>query len=363
MKKESKFIFDGSNESEKKIVYGRAILFTLFGLIIFLLYLYFFVGFNAILNVIKEVDPLVYSFYYSLTIAAAFLSLIFFALTWYDLLEGLSIHINFKSVLLYCLIARFVDLLLPTEAVSGEITRLYLASKNRSEEGFIGKLTASLVIHRLLSMTVTLVGLLLGSVYIFFQYQVPSLISNLLVAVSTGTLLTIVFLVFLSVKVEIAAKIVNWLLIVAHKLSKSRLDIEKWRIKSMKSLQAFHSGVSIIRKNSKNLLKPILYTVISWFLHLSTYHTVFYALGFHISLSVSIVVFSISVAVQTIPIGLPVGLVEIVMSTLYSFFNIDLSVSGTATTLIRVVTFWFELFIGYLASQWIGIKMFMKKAY
>jgi len=262
---------------------------------------------------------------------------------------------------LYCLVSRFVDLLLPTEAISGEITRLYLASEG-SEEDRIGRVTASLVIHRLLSMTTTLLGLLAGSAIILLNYEITVYLSSLLVTISAGTAATILLLLYLSLRREPAERLIDRLLGLASSILRGRLNVAMWREKALKAVQSFHQGVDAIRERPRNLVKPAIFTVISWFFHLSTYQTVFYALGLDVPFSVSVVVFSISVAVQTIPIGLPVGLVEIVMTTLYTLFNIDIAVSGTATTLIRVVTFWFEILIGYAAAQWIGMKTMLGRA-
>ena len=197
---------------------------------------------------------------------------------------------------------------------------------------------------------------------VFFSYKVPDFVSNLLLTVSAGTFFTIVLLLYLSFKVDKAIKLTDLTLQILHKLLGSRINIQKWRSKAFETIEAFNRGINIVRKDAKALIKPLIYAVISWFLHLSTYQTVFYALGVNVSFPVSIVVFSISVAVQTVPIGLPVGLVEIVMATLYVLFKIDIAVSGTATALIRAITFWFELFVGYVAAQWLGIKMVFKEA-
>ena len=76
-----------------------------------------------------------------------------------------------------------------------------------------------------------------------------------------------------------------------------------------------------------------------------------------------IVVFSITLAVQTIPVGLPLGPTDIVMSNLFvMFFGVEHGViSGTATMLIRVITFWFQILGGYLIVQWLGIRQVLNK--
>ncbi len=47
------------------------------------------------------------------------------------------------------------------------------------------------------------------------------------------------------------------------------------------------------------------------------------------------------------------------MTTLYSLFGVPIGVSAAATVLIRVLTVWLRLLIGFVAVQWIGIKALM----
>ena len=51
-----------------------------------------------------------------------------------------------------------------------------------------------------------------------------------------------------------------------------------------------------------------------------------------------------------------VGLVEIVMTSLYGLLGVPVGISAAATVLIRVLTVWFRLLLGFVAVQWIGIK-------
>jgi uncharacterized protein (TIRG00374 family) len=87
-------------------------------------------------------------------------------------------------------------------------------------------------------------------------------------------------------------------------------------------------------------------------------YLVFVSLGHPVSFIIVTIVFSISVSIQNVPIGVPaeVGLIEIVMTSLYGLFGVPLGVSAAATILIRILTAWFKFFIGFLAAQWIGIK-------
>jgi uncharacterized membrane protein YbhN (UPF0104 family) len=94
---------------------------------------------------------------------------------------------------------------------------------------------------------------------------------------------------------------------------------------------------------------------------------VFLSLGFlgvAISISAIIIVYSISGAIQNIPIGVipgEVGLTEIIMTSLFALLGnpASIAVFAVATVLIRVLTLWVRLLIGGIVVQLLGIKSIM----
>jgi uncharacterized protein (TIRG00374 family) len=74
------------------------------------------------------------------------------------------------------------------------------------------------------------------------------------------------------------------------------------------------------------------------------------------------VVYSISVNIQTVSISIPgdIGLVEVVMSSIYGLFGVDAGLATAATLLIRLITVWLSLIIGFIAVQWIDLKDLVK---
>jgi len=70
------------------------------------------------------------------------------------------------------------------------------------------------------------------------------------------------------------------------------------------------------------------------------------------------IVYCISIGIQSAPVGIPgeVGVLEVVMTSLYTLLNVDIGVAAAATILTRVITLWLRLLIGGLTVQWLGIK-------
>jgi len=331
------------------------------GLLAFMLYLYFFVGFDSMLEILEKVDPVEYSLYYSLTLVAILVSMIFYAMTWHELLKVLSLDLSLKKAFLYSWVGNFVDLVLPLETVSGEFTRLYLI---REEVNDIGRAIASLVYHRIISISTTLITLIVSSLYLIMGYNIQMDIILFLSVVVIGTAATVILLLYLSLNEKAAGRIVDFLMRLASLFIKSEKRLASLKERALSDLSVFHSSVKSVGKNPRILAKSFMYSYLSWFSHLAIYLLVFYALGVSWILQCipqMIVVFSITLAVQTVPVGFPVGLVELVMTYLYNILlSTSPAVNGLATSLIRVVTFWFQILVGFLIVQWLGIKRLLQ---
>jgi len=343
---------------KKRSIIKRGFLLLFIGLSVFLIYLYFLggvTGFANIASTLRRANLL----YYSLAFASIILGTLFYSLTWHRLLSLLSIRSAFRKTFLYIWVGTFVDLLVPAEAITGEITRAYLMS--RSLSGDTGKVVASIVSHRLLSMAITLGGLILSSAFFVLKYKPAGLIVNFIMVVSVGTAASIILLYYLFSRKKVTEKVVNWLISFLTFVSRGRWHLTGLRSRIQTTLKAFHEGIEILISRPKSLALPTAFSLAAWFFHMLTPFFVFVSIGFHVPLSAIIVVYSISIALQTIPIGVPgeVGLIEIVMTSLYTLLGIPVVISAAATVLTRVITLWFKLFVGYMATQWVGIKVLM----
>ena len=341
---------------EKSSLIRRGIPLLLIGLFIFLLYLYFFVGITDILVVIQRVNiP-----YYLLAFASVLASTTFYSLTWQGLLNMLLINAPFRKTFLFTWIGIFVDLLIPAEAISGEISRAYLMSKslNRNAGGVI----ASVMGHRVLSMGITLIGLIIGLILFITKYGASGLILSFVIFIGISTTLSLVLICYLFLSRRTAEKMVNWLINVLTFISGGRWQLNGFKSKAQRLLEEFYQGIEVLSRRPEGLIWPVFLSVTAWFFDLFTVFLVFISLGFKIPWSTILIVYSISTAVQTIPLGIPaeLGVAEIVMTSLYTILGIPSMISAAATVLVRVLIVWLRLAIGYVAVQWVGIKILMK---
>lgn len=339
--------------SEKRVNIKRIVPFLLIGLLIFIGYLYFFVDIPEMLTIIQRVDL----FYYLLAVAVLLLSMLAYSLTWQYFLRPLSINVPFRKTFLFTWVGVFVDLLIPAESISGDASKAYLMSKDSGENA--GKVVASVVSHRILSMIITLSSLIISSISLFIlQYELPAFVSNLILLVAVGTTISLIFIFLLCLKEQLTQKLIDLLLRFSTFISRGRLKLASLRSKAKKASSAFNQSIEVLGSNPRSLVRPVFFSIVAWFLSVLLSFLVFVSLDHPVSFVLITIVYSISNAIQNIPIGVPgeVGLVEIVMTSLYGLLGVPLGISAAATVLIRVLWVWFRLLLGFVAVQWIGIK-------
>jgi uncharacterized protein (TIRG00374 family) len=322
------------------------------GLFVFLLYLYFFVPFSSFITDIQKANL----FFYALAFGSMLFGAAFYSLAWQRLLHVLSVKCSFVRSFQIVWVGSFIDLLVPAESISGDISRVYLMSKGSPEDA--GKVVASVIAHRVLSMTITLGGLVISSVYFVFMYKPPFLIIEFVSLLAIGTLLTLVLVFYFSRKRQATTRIAAWIVGLLVRLSRGHWKFERLKQSAEKVLKAFHDGIDTLIAQKSRLILPVSLSIVAWALDLMISVLVFQALDAFRSLSLIAIVYSISVAIQTIPLGIPgeVGILDIVMVSLYSLLGIDIATAAVATVLIRIITLWLRLLIGGLTVQWLGIK-------
>lgn len=343
---------------ERRRLLTRTIPFLLVGLILFLAYLYFFVGFSNIIETFSKVNLGIFLLAVLMTLIDVFL----FTFTWHYLLKTVSINISFSKSLAYVLTGIFVDILIPAEAVSAEISKIYLMGREGAD---VGKVTATLVIQRIYGMVITASSMLSACLVLLAKMptQLPVIVINLVLLASGLTLFFLILILLFCIKKELTKKIIRKILGFLKRILPKRLNIKSWEEMAKNALNTFFPALSFLAKMPKKLSVSIISAVSSWIFCLLSSQLVFYSLGYQISFPVVVIVYSISMIVQSIPAGIPaeVGITEIVMSSLYMLFSVDPPVAATATILIRFLTVWLKFIMGFMALQWVGIKVIFNK--
>lgn len=327
------------------------LLLIIVGLLALLLYVYYFVGFG---NVVSEFEKT--NLYY---FAAAFLtvlaSIVFFALTWRSLLANLSIKIKIRQALVFVYAGMFIDSLVPEPAnISGDLVKAYLVSRVTGESS--GKATASVIGHKTLGIIITVGNLLIGLILLFFNYYLVNALIIFILIVLILLAGSLVILYYVSTKPQVSKKIVYTFIDILCFIIRGRWDLTKLQQRADELLDAFHQGVQTLTTKPKALIKPLLFSILSWAFDVSAIFLVFAAIGYPVSADKVLIVYGLTGGLQSMGISF-IGVTEVIMSSLYTILSIPLAVSLTATLLSRFITFWFRLLIAYGAFQYVGLKL------
>jgi len=326
------------------------------GLGAFLVYILVFnVDLSQIVATVRSANP----YLYALAALAAIMDVLFSSVAWNILLRFLTIRISFFKSFLFVWFGIYVDTLIPAESISGEISKVYLVS--REPDGNPGKTTASLVVQRLISMGINIGTLFLGVLVLLLRGELPSnpIILNLTLFLISMTFVFLVLILLLCVKEEWTLRIADAVISLIDRVSRGRWKLDSFKEGLVEAADAFHCGMRDFAHAPKTVIAAITLYILAWIMNLTLFYLTFLSVGYTtINWGTILVVCSIFMAVKSIPIGVPfeVGLPEITLTSLFSALRVDLGVSTTVTILSRILTHWMRFFIGFGAQQWIGVR-------
>ncbi len=326
------------------------------GLAVFALYLYFFVGFGQIFLVVKSVDFTSYIIFYLLAIGTMIVVMLCWVSSWKLLLKTLNVKLSLRNGFLYYWTGYFVDLVVPCQQVCGEVTRLYLVQKETKEN--YGAIGAAGVTNRILGYSVVFAGLSAGLVYLLVRARIPDFASDLLVLSWIGALAYLSVLLYLALGKNSAENLASIILRIfkAFRIKRFRSG-EGLSPGLMVSLNSFHEGFAFFRANPRTILRPVAFQALSYLLNFTVYVLIFYALGFdHLLFDFFILVYFLAGAVQDATSAFSVGALEILLTNIFIFFGVSPGASGVAAAVLRSVTFWLPLIVGYVILQVVGAK-------
>ena len=344
--------------SVKPKITWKTLIMLLIGVIAFILYLFILrVDIPDIIAKIQKVNmPL-----YLLAASLIFVEMLFYSMAWRSLLNFLSVKLSVLKSYLYVWYGNFMDIIIPAESISGEISRAYLITREHGN-AVSGKVAASLVTHRLIGMSVGAATIGIGTIMLLMA-PVNPLIFNLSVFVTGATIFFIVLLAILCVKINWTLRIIGGLIKIFEFVGRSRWKsrLARAREDAFKIVETFHDSMKEYARAPKVVLTSILLSAFSWLSYLAICYIVFLALGYSKPLlniiSIIFVTQSITTAIKSIPIGVPfeIGLPEITMTTLYAVLGIPFDISATATVLTRILSLWLKFFVGFAIQQWVEI--------
>ena len=331
--------------SMKPKITWKTIILPVMGILAFLIYLYLFnVDIPTIIETVQRIDLSIYV----LSILFVFVETFFYTLSWQSLLNFLSVRLSIVKAYLFVWYGAFMDIIVPAASISGEVSKLYLVTREQSGTG--GKVVATLVTQRLISTGTIITSLIIGIGVLSTERQTSGLPFKLTLFFAVATIFSLILFVLLCFKETWMLKIIDAVIRFVNYVSGGRWNLTKIKEDAIKAARMFHDSMKEFGRAPKTLFTSTLFVVLSWLSSLSIAYLVLLSLGFHVQWGVILVTCSIVIVLTAR------GLPEIAMTTIYTLLGVPPEISVTATILTRILTFWLRFFVGFVAQQWLEIK-------
>lgn len=310
------------------------------GLVAFLIYAFYSAGFWNVIDVVLGTKLSIYVF------AFLFVSLDPFctALGWRFLLANINVKISMRKALALTWVGFFVDALIPS-GWSGDLFKAYLLS--RDGEVKAGDAGASIVIQRMMVMSIALLSLLIGLALLVFIYHLPNSITIPVTIVAILFAFSIAIAIFITLKPKATRRFIRAVVRFTYVIRRKEWKSDQLTTGLEDTLTTFASGLKVLSSNRRALVKPLIMYVLAWFCEITALTLVFNSVGYRIAVDKVMIVYSIGGALESQTAAFA-GFSQIITSTLYIILGIAPSTSVAATLLIGFSGFWFKLSLSYI---------------
>lgn len=329
---------------------GLTIIFTLIN----------YIGLNKVFeNITSRMNYQLFIATFILDIAG----LLIYALIWYLLLIGVGSKVKFITSITSTWASIFIMYLSPTGVVL-ELLKLVLANKEGKVP--IGRGIAALTMQRII-YSISFISIAISS-YIVVQYRymvIGEAIGRIIAALIIIALITVITLIIMGRRTEKLESII--FRIYEKYQNKIEKMLSKYNptevINSISStINEFKNSFKALCSKKTILITTFILTMMNWILNVMILYVVLLSLGYKISIWILMLIMVLCEFVQMTPIIIPgmLGIIETVMTATLQIFGIPLEISGTASILTRLATFWFDIPITAIAASYYGIKYLLK---
>ncbi|MCS6907087.1 MAG: lysylphosphatidylglycerol synthase transmembrane domain-containing protein [Anaerolineales bacterium] len=270
--------------------------------------------------------------------------------TYQSIYHLLGTHDNLKRLISLALASNFANIVAPSVGMSGMAVFIAEARKNGLP---VGKVTLAGILFLLVDYVAFLFILALGLIVLFRRHDLDlaEIVASILLLLLALGIAAVIFIgarspLTLGKILAGLARAINRLL--SPLLRRDYLSEQR----AYEFAQEVSEGIRALRSGHRNLIIPLLHGLLNKFLLLTTFTLMFFA--FKVPISIGTVVASFSVGylfmiVSPTPAG--IGFVEGAMTLALSSFYIPISVSAVLALAYRGFTFWYPLFLGFLAFR------------
>jgi uncharacterized protein (TIRG00374 family) len=327
----------------------KSIALIALGMGIYIIYLYQ-VGFQEVMQTLKSVDIA----FFILGVALALFGVFSDSLAWKEIARKFDYKVKIIDFFMIYLSSIFMNNLLPSGSFSGETARIYFLEKLEGGSR-IDMPSATVAASRIVTAIPFILGSAVGLSYLALATNAPAW------ALATCSGITI-FLVFLNVIFFGVCFADGWLerIIFALINHLERIfDVHINRDECSGIMSRFHQSMKMLIEHKRTLFISIFWALAGWFSMTLVAVVIFRSMGVSVPIGAVFAVYAVIIFLQMLPLFLPggVGLVDIVMATLFGAIGVPTSAAVAATILTRLIQLWMLTALGGLSTAYLVKKI------
>jgi uncharacterized protein (TIRG00374 family) len=308
------------------------------------------VGFQDILTSLGRVDLAVFSVGFLL----ALLGVLFDSLAWQKVARRFDYDVSIWNIFLIYMSCIFMNNLIPSASFSGETARIYFLEKLAGNSRF-DRSSATVAATRIITAIPFIVGTIIGLAYLTFSADVPTW------ALAICSSITI-FLVFINVIFFGVCYADDWLERIIFAMIDQierifRIRVDRARCKGI--MNQFHESMKTLAEHRGTLFISTFWAVAGWLSMTLVAFITFRSMGVEVPMRAVFAVYAVMIFLQMLPLLLPggVGLVDIVMVTLFGAIGVPMHSAVAATILMRLIQLWFLTAVGGISTAYLVRKV------
>ncbi len=331
-----------------KLHAGKSIALISLGMGAYFIYLYH-VGFQEVIRSLAHVNLSIFS----IGIALAILGVLFDALAWQRIARKFDFDVSTWDIFLIYLACIFMNNLIPSGSFSGETTRVYFLEK-LSAESRIDKSSATVAATRIITSIPFILGTAIGLIYLISSTDVP--VWALAICSSIAGVLLLINILFLGV-----CYADGWLeriVVVAINWTEKLLRIHINRQVCLGIVRQFHQSMIALIEHKRSLFISTFWAVMGWLCMTMVAFVTFLSMGIEVPMRAVFAVYAVMIFLQMLPLLLPggIGIVDIVMITLFSAISVPTHGAVAATILMRLIQLWMLTVLGGISMIYLVQK-------
>lgn len=327
----------------------KSIALIVVGFCAYFLYLYH-AGYQDVINSLRSVNMGLFA----VAVILALLGVFCDALAWRAIALKFDYKVPLRDIFLIYLSCGFMNNLIPSGSFSGETTRVYFLEKLAGGSR-IDQSSATVATTRIITAIPFFLGTAIGLAYLNLATNAPPW------ALATCYAIALVLFLLNAIFFGICFAD-NWLERIAFtiiKYGEKLFHIHIDKNQCSRILGQFHQSMILLTEHKKTLFISTFWALAAWFCMTMVAVVVFRSMGVYIPFWAVLAVYSVMIFLQMLPIFLPggLGVVDIVMSTLFTAIGLSMHTAVAGTILIRMIQLWMLTAIGGLATAYLVKKI------